>query len=255
MTGAKGSGKTTLARKLPNTVLASADDIICDYFKAAGVDPRTYEYDDAERAFFARTLNDVFMAAIRNKCNIAYDTGLTDHSEKLMQRMQKFGYDVEIKAMLVNPIEAQLNVAERKLKFDKGFSAYKSGKADYPDGQNPTRVDLALARKSAITAELFLADLDMTGQNFEVWEHGSDMPSYSTDNPQCPFVEYLDDFHDRQPEATSYKPRITELYQEACRQGNARISADLAKLHERLFDTEPQKNVSQTRARGGRNGR
>ena len=39
--GAKGSGKTTLGRKLENTVLVSADDIIGDYFKVQGADARS----------------------------------------------------------------------------------------------------------------------------------------------------------------------------------------------------------------------
>lgn len=241
--GAKGSGKTTLARKLPNTVLASADDIICDYFKATGADPRVYEYDDEERAFFTKALNGVFMAAIKNKCNIAYDTGLTDNSEKLMLRMQKFGYNVEIKAMLIAPIEAQLNVIDRKLKFDNNFTDYKSGKTGYPDGQNPTRVDAALAKKSAITAEHFLAELDMAGESFEVWEYGSDEVKYSTKSAQIPFVDYLDDFHNRQPEVNAYKPRINELDHEASRQGNTKISADLARLRGHLFDAKPLKRT------------
>lgn len=34
MLGAKGSGKTTLARKMDNVVLVSADDIIAEFIKA-----------------------------------------------------------------------------------------------------------------------------------------------------------------------------------------------------------------------------
>ncbi len=230
--GAKGSGKTTLGRKLENTVLVSADDIIGDYFKVHGADARSCVYGDEERRFFTQAVNAVFVAAIRNKFNIAYDTGLTDNTEELIRRMQKKGYESCIKAILADDIAAQLNVVERKLDFDKKFTAYKNGEAPYPDGLNPTMVDMKLAAKSATDTAQFLMN---TAEHFEAYEYGADAPAYDSRTAKQPFAEYLADFCRRLPEPKVYKSRIARLYLQANKQKNHQISRGLSELHQELF--------------------
>lgn len=233
--GAKGSGKTTLGRKLENTVLVSTDDIIADYFKTMGYDPREYQYDNEERKFFSKVANDVFMGAIHKGYHVAFDTGLTDNTEKMIAIMESKGYQTEIKAILSDDILVQLNVAERKLNFDNNFALYKEGQAPYPDGQNPTQVDLNLASKSAMDVVDFLQDLYKSGGDFEVYEYAKEEPAYDTRQSKQSFEDYLYGYCNRLPNETSYKERISRLQKEADKQGNEGIAMSLCALKNKIF--------------------
>lgn len=229
--GAKGSGKTTLARKLENTVLISADDVIADYIKVSGEDGRNFVYGQEERNFFAVVANEVFKEAIRNKYNIAYDTGLTDSTEKMIEIMQSKGYRTRISAVITDGVAAQLSVAERKLKYDHDFEDFKEKGADFPEGQNPTLVDLGLAAKSALDVICFLHDCK---EDFEVFEIGKDQPVFSSKDRKITFDEYVDDFCSRIPSDDVYLRRLNRLSKQAEKQNNTLISSSLEVLKGKL---------------------
>ena len=241
--GAKGSGKTTLARKMNNVVLASADDIIAEFIKAKGYDGRTYNYGAEESCFFSKVLNEVFEAAIANRYNIVFDTGLTDNTEKLIEKMERRGYKSEIKAILVDDIVAQLNVVARKLEFDNKFTMYKEGKENYPENLNPTQVSIDLAKKSAVDVANFLQELDKTGQNFEVYEYGDDIPSYSTRDSRISFADYLEDFCSRLPEEKSYLGNVDQQINLAVEMHNVEAALSLLNLRKQLIKAENLKEA------------
>ncbi len=246
--GAKGAGKTTLGRRLENTVLISADDVICDYFRRLNVDARNYAYDREESRFFTETINEIFVAAIRGRRNIAYDTGLTDNTEELIRRMKQKNYHTEIKAVLVDDIVAQLNVAERKLNFDRRFSDYQKGLGPYPEEMNPTAVGLKLAAKSATDTAEFLMTTD---EPFEVFEYGSDRPAYDSRTAREPFADYLEKFCARLPDKEIYRERLKSLYENSREQKNFRIEKELNDLHLALYGRGLRRQQSKTGSAAG----
>ena len=233
--GAKGSGKTTLARKLENVVLVSADDIIGNLVKEMGWDADDYGSDPKNRMFLAQMANELFQNAIDNRYSIAFDTGLTDNTEKLVNIMNSKGYDIKFKAILADDIMAQLNVASRKLDYDEKLARYKEGKGDFPEGENPTEVDLRLASKSAIDTVKFLQKLYAQGYDFEVYEYGKSKPSYDTREAKVSFDDYLEDFCSRLPAEEIYRQRLENLQNRADKSKCVKIKQGLNSLYGQLF--------------------
>ena len=233
--GAKGSGKTTLARKLENTVLVSADDVIGNLVKDMGWDADDYGSDPKNRMFLAQVANELFKEAISNKYSIVFDTGLTDNTEKLVNIMNSKCYNIKFKAILADDIMAQLNVASRKLDYDEKLARYKEGKGAFPEGENPTEVDLRLASKSAIDTVKFLQKLYAEGHDFEVYEYGKQSPSYDTRKDKVSFDDYLEDFCSRLPAEDTYRQRLENLQKIAKKSKNVNIQQGLRALRQQLF--------------------
>ena len=233
--GAKGAGKTTLARKLENTVLVSADDIVGNLVKDMGWNADNYGDDPKNRLFLAQVANELFKEAINNRYSIAFDTGLTDNTEKLVNIMNGKGYDIKFKAILADDIMAQLNVASRKLDYDEKFARYKEGKGDFPEGENPIEVDLRLASKSAIDTVSFLQKLYAEGYDFEVYEYGKQKPSYDTREAKNSFDDYLEDFCSRLPAEETYRQRLENLQKRADKSKCVKIKQGLNSLYAQLF--------------------
>lgn len=233
--GAKGAGKSTLSRNLQNTVVVSPDTIISDYVESTGIDVRG-DLCDKEISHFAAVVSEqLFMAAMKNKYNIAYDAGLTDKTEKLMNIVENKGYHIKIKAVLVDDARAQLNVAKRKLAFDKKLTQYRQGKVKYPSGENMSQTSMMLSAKSSLDAIDFLQESYMLGRDIEIYEHDKKEPTYNSKKKKNSFDDYLSDFIEKLPPQEVYRDECSQLMREAREQGNAELEMQLINFRNNNF--------------------
>lgn len=233
--GAKGAGKSTLSRNLKNTAVISPDTIISDYIEMVGIDGRGVSYDKDISQFASVVSNSLFVEAMKNKYNIAYDAGLTDGTEKLMGIIESKGYSVKIKAIIADDARAQLNVAKRKLDFDEKLTKYRQGKIKYPSGENMSQTSMMLSAKSSLDAIDFLQESYMLGRDMEVYEYGQNKPAFDSKKSKNSFDDYLGEFVERLPSQEVYREECKELIDKAQQQGNEELEMQLIKFRNDNF--------------------
>lgn len=233
--GAKGAGKSTLSRNVENTAVISPDTIIADYIEMMGLDGRGVSYDKDISCFASVVSEQLFTAAMKNKYNIAYDAGLTDGTEKLMNIVESKGYHVKIKAILVDDAKAQLNVAKRKLDFDEKLTEHRQGKSRYPSGENMSQTSMMLSAKSSLDAIDFLQESYVLGRDLEVYEYGKNEPAYDSKKNKNSFDDYLRSFIEKLPSEETYREECNQLMNKARKQGNAELEMQLINFRNNNF--------------------
>lgn len=233
--GAKGAGKSTLSRNLQNTAIISPDTIISDYIETMGIDGRDNFYDKDISYFSSVVSEQLFKTAMKNKYNIAYDAGLTDSTEKLMNIVESKGYHIKIKAILVDDARTQLNVAKRKLDFDEKLTKHRQGKIDYPSGENMSQTSMMLSAKSSLDAIDFLQESCILGRDMEVYEYGKNEPAYDSKKNKNSFDDYLSGFIEKLPPQEVYEEECNQLMNKARQQGNAELEMQLINFRNNTF--------------------
>ncbi len=192
--GAPGTGKSHLARKIKNSVVISSDNIIAEYMKTVGIDPRDCEVDEEISRFATMVNNHIVKKAVRERYNITYGTSALLNSLNMGTRLKKYGYKAEFKIMLVDEYQAAMNVVERKLDFDDEYTKYTYNRIDgakYPKG-NPLEVmPLVSENVSAAVCE-FIPKAVEDGLNVEIYEFGKDKPSFKTGDDFDKFMENIE---------------------------------------------------------------
>lgn len=233
--GAKGAGKSVLSRNLKNTAVISPDTIIADYIESFEIDGEKDFYDKSIGLFATEVVNALLLEAVHQGYNVANDTGLTANTKNIMNKMEKCGYKVKIKAVMADDLQAQINVVKRKLEFDEQLIAYKNRKAPYPSDRNPLQASIELSARSSFDVIDFLKESTVLGRDFEVYEYGKSRPSYNTKKSKISFDEYLDGFVEKLPVADVYKRENDKLIKQARRQGNAELEMQLINFRNNNF--------------------
>lgn len=235
LVGAKGIGKSSLAKKHENFAIVAPDDIIGDYWESVGTDARGFVYDKDVGLFAGKVANAVLKEAIIKNYNILYDASVSKNTKNLMDRFDKeLGYDVQLKAIIGDDLRSQLNVVKRKLSFDQRVNQYRAGKIpEYPSGDNPMQVDMEVSAKSSLTILNFLKDAEKQGVNFEVYEFGKVSPSFDSKKSYKSFEQYLGEYVERLPDSLVYEKECTQLIQKARQQGNGDLEMQLISFRNR----------------------
>lgn len=190
--GMPGTGKSTLASKLKNTVLVSGDYIMGEYCKSLGID-YTEEFVDKEVGRFIEKVNGkIISEARRRDLNIAYDTASVYRADDMLELMSKNGYNVRAKVMIADKYLAVLNSLDRKLDMDEKFIQYKRGKRkNYPKG-NTRLGSLESASDNFERVINYIKAANTKSYSIEVYEFGKDQPSFKSGDNVDKFLENLD---------------------------------------------------------------
>ena len=191
--GAPGAGKSHLAKKIKNSVVISSYNVIAEYIKTVGIDPRDYTGDEEVSRFATIVNNHIAKKAIREKYNITYDTSALLNSLNMGTYMKKHGYETEFKIMLVDEYQAAMNVVERKLDFDDRYTNYTYARIDgakYPQG-NPLEVMPLVSENVSVAVCEFIPKAIEDGLNIEIYEFGKDKPSFKIGDDFYKFMENI----------------------------------------------------------------
>lgn len=191
--GAPGSGKSTLASTIDNAVVISSDYIIGEYAKTMGIDIREDFHDPEIGRFATKVSNEIYKAAVKNKMNIIYDTSVLQNTVKMLEHTPKFGYQTQVKVMLVDEYQAAMNVVERKMDNDDAFSRHRQlrEKFGYPTG-NPLGVKPSVSMNVSAAVENFIQRAVERGYPLEIYEFGKKEPSFKTGDDFDKFIENLE---------------------------------------------------------------
>lgn len=192
--GAQGSGKSHLAAQIPNSVLISSDHIIEEYAKCLNIDTRENFYDAELGRLATKVNNEIVKAAIEGGYNVTYDTSVLSETVKMIDFMVRYGYKTDIKVMLVDEYQAAMNVAERKLEYDRHQTDYRCNRLDgarYPDG-NPLPVMPSTSGNSSVLVMEFIENAVQKGVPIEIYEFGKNKPSFKTGDDFDKFIENLE---------------------------------------------------------------
>ena len=190
--GMPGTGKSTIASKLDNTVIISGDDVMTEYCKTLGIDI-TEEFMDKEVGIFIGKVNDeIIKEAMLRDMNIAYDTASIYRGEEMIEEMQQKGYNVQAKIMLADKYQAVLNTVDRKFDVDEKYIQYKRGeRKNFPKGN--TRIGNLIAAPDSFERVVnFIKMANTKNYPIEVYEFGKDKPSFKSGDDVDRFFENLD---------------------------------------------------------------
>ncbi len=192
LVGAPGSGKSTLAKNIKNAVVVSSDDIIAEYAKTLGIDIRDDFYEPEIGHFATRVSNEIYKAAVKNKMDIVYDTSVLHNTQKVMEHIERFGYHTQVKVMLTDEYQAAMNVVERKMDTDAGYTRHRMlrEKYGYLSG-NPLAVKPSVSLNVSAAVEDFIKLAQICGWDMEIYEFGKKEPSFKTGDDFDKFVDNL----------------------------------------------------------------
>lgn len=191
LVGVPGSGKSTLAKNIENAVVVSQDDVIIEYARTFATDTSKDFWENDVRLFAAKVNVEIIKEAVKNKFDIVFDTAATDAQVKMIKHMQKKGYDVNAKVMLVDEYQAAMNVIERKHMADEQYALYEQGKSECPD-VNLLRVKPETALNIANSVTDFIQEAVEKKFPMEIYEFGKKEPSFRTGDDFNKFVDNLE---------------------------------------------------------------
>lgn len=235
LVGAPGSGKSTMARKIKNAVLISTDYVLAEYAKDLGIDTRGGFSDNEVGLFATKVSNVIYKTALRNHMDIVYDTAALHNTKAMLEHVQQFGYEPQIKIMLADEYQAAMNAVERKLDFDDAYTyghsaAYfdEYNRQAYPDG-NPLAVQPQVSLNVSMAVEDFVQEALDQNIPVEIYEFGKDKPSFRTGDD---FDKFIDDLQLTPME--EHIDRCEKLYRRADKQGNEQYMMSLLALKRKM---------------------
>ncbi len=229
--GTPGSGKSYLAQTIENSVYCSPDDIIAEYIKTTGTDPRGDFLNDDIEKFTARVYDEVVQAIIDGKYNFTCDSFKDVDGQKVVNFMAQYGYKKDIKVILADEYQAALNAVERKLDYDDKYTEYcknKQSGTQYPRG-NPLEVAPDVSTKTSDHIAKFICKAVEEGKQIEIYEFGKIKPSFRTGDDFDKFLENLP-----LTPITKHIKRCQQLYNRAHQSGNKKCAAQLNWLMQKM---------------------
>lgn len=188
--GAPGSGKSSLAKKINNSVSISTDAVIAEYAQTLGIDIRENFYDNEIGKFAARVSGELLNEAVRNKYNIVLDNSSPDTAYLIHKNPPK-GYRVSTKVLLVDEYQAALNAIERKMDTDDAYTRSRQQRGSF-SSDNVLDVNASFSLDASQEVVDFIQTSVEKNFPIEVYEYGRDKPSFRTGDDFDRFVERLE---------------------------------------------------------------